>query len=68
MLSFTKQTDWEYGTLARMAPAHPPMGVSRVSRVSQGELSLLLAHPAHLGPGAHSDAEVSEGDGVARSP
>lgn len=24
----------EYGTVARMARAHPPMGVSRVSRVS----------------------------------
>ncbi|KAL2132280.1 hypothetical protein VTI74DRAFT_3994 [Chaetomium olivicolor] len=37
--------DWEYGTLACMAPAHPPTRVSRVSWVSRGEHSLLLAQP-----------------------
>ena len=35
IVSFIGTLEWEYFTLARMAPAHPPIRASRVSWVSQ---------------------------------
>jgi hypothetical protein len=53
---------WDYVTPARMAPGSPANRVSWVSRVSWGEHSPLLAHPAHPAHPARATPPERQGE------